>query len=107
MIAPEAAAMQALASGQIPAMSADTVIQVLSARCDELLDQIAERDHTVSLQLDMIETMSSQPLPRIRPGDLDRLDTILSALRSDPQPIWGACIESLERVMQNIREAGT
>jgi hypothetical protein len=103
MIAPEAAAMQAHITGH---MSADAVIRVLAARCDELLDQIAERDRTISLQLSMIETMSSHPLPKIRPGDLDRLDTILLALRSDPRQIWGACIESLERVMKNVREMG-
>lgn len=102
-----AAAIQALESGQIPTMSADAVIRILTARCDELLDQLAERDRTISLQLGLIEAMSSHPLPKIQPGDLDRIDTILLALRSDPRPIWGACIESLERVLQNVQEAGT
>ncbi|MCK9569655.1 hypothetical protein M0R72_12000 [Candidatus Pacearchaeota archaeon] len=87
-------------------MSADAVIGVLMARCDELLDQMAEKDRTISLQAALIETTDRIPLEKIQPWDLDRLDTVLLALRSDPRPIWGACIESMERVMKNIREAG-
>jgi len=101
------AAVRALQAGQIPAMSAEAVIRILTARCDELLEACAEKDRTISLQAALIETTDRIPLEKIQPGDLDRLDTILLALRSDPRPIWGPCIESMERVLQNVREAGT
>jgi hypothetical protein len=101
MIAAEA--MQALQAGQIPAMSAEAVIQLLTARCDELLDQIAEKDRTIRLQLSLIEAQNKHPLPGIQPGDLDRIDTILLVLR--PEPMWRSCVESLERVLANVREA--
>jgi predicted esterase YcpF (UPF0227 family) len=100
MIATEA--MQALQAGQIPAMSADAVIKLLATRCDELLDQMAEKNRTISLQAALIESMEKHPLPGIQPGDLDRIDTILLVLR--PEPMWRSCVESLERVLANVRE---
>jgi hypothetical protein len=106
MITAEAAAMQGMAE-QMPAMSAEAVIKILTTRCDAQMDLIAEKNRTISLQAALIETTDRIPLEKIQPGDLDRLDTILFALQSDPRPIWGACIESLERVLKNVREAGT
>lgn len=96
-------AMQAPRAGQIPPMSAEAVIELLTARCDELLDQVAEKSRTIELQADLIESMEKHPLPGIQPGDLDRIDTILLVLR--PEPMWRSCVESLERVLANVRES--
>ena len=99
------AAMQALQNGSAPVMSAEAAIQILSTRCDELLDMVAERDRTIALQAQLIESQDKHPLPKIEPGDIDRIAELAQILRSDPRPIWGACIDSLERVLQNVREA--
>jgi hypothetical protein len=104
MIAPEDPSMLVMDAGKMPIMTAASVIRVMAARCDELQDQIAEKNRLIALQATLIEVTDRIPLEKIQPGDLDRLDTILLALRSDPRPIWGACIESMERVMQNVRE---
>ena len=106
---PENAAMVALEAGQI---SSGGLAEAILGDRDRLLSEIyqlrakiVEKDHALALSAQMIETMQAVPLEKIQPGDLDRLDTILIALRSDPRPIWGACIASLERVLANVREA--
>lgn len=72
---------------------------------DRLLDVIAERDRTIAIQLKLIEAQDKHPLPKVQPGDIDRLVGLTQILRSDPRPIWGACIDSLERVLAGVREA--
>ena len=86
-------------------IGAEAAIQILSTRCDELLDVVAERDRTIALQAQLIESQDKHPLPKIEPGDIDRIAELAQILRSDPRPIWGACIDSLERVLANVREA--
>lgn len=82
------AAMQALQNGSAPVMSAEAAIQILSTRCDELLDVVTERDRTIALQAQLIESQDKHPLPKIEPGDIDRIAELAQILRSDPRPIW-------------------
>ena len=95
-----AAAMQAL---EISPLTAKDVIAILQARCDELLEVVAEKNRTIALQADLIA--SSQKAIKIESGDIERLADLAACLRSDPRPIWGACIDSLERVLAGVREA--
>lgn len=63
-------------------MSAEAAIQILSTRCDELLDMVAERDRTIALQVKLIESQDKHPLPKIEPGDIDRIAELAQILRS-------------------------
>lgn len=89
-------------TGNIP--DANLCKELLTDR-DRLLDIIEERNKTINLQLQLIEAQNKHPLPKIDPGDIDRLADLALLLRSDSRPFFGAFADSLERVLQNLGEA--
>jgi hypothetical protein len=98
-------ALEALQTGQVPA--GDLCREMLADR-DRLLEmfarRLAEKEATIQLQAEMIESMGQRPVEKLLPGDIERLSDMATILRGDPRPIWGACIDSLERLLAGVRE---